>query len=99
MGRVGKASTRTLGFDLQTLEDFAIVCRTGSMTTAAGELGLTQPAVSRAIGLLEDKLDAPLFQRSSRPLKPTTAGRRLLNAANQIVGEALALPEIGRAHV
>lgn len=96
MGQIGKGSTRTLGFDLQTLEVFAIVCRTGSMTTAAGELGLTQPAISRAIGLLENKLDAPLFQRSSRPLKPTTAGRRLLSAANQIVGEALALPGVVR---
>jgi DNA-binding transcriptional LysR family regulator len=95
--KVDRTSVRSLGFDLQTLEAFSAVCRTGSMTAAAAELGLTQPAVSRAVNLLEERLETTLLQRDSRPLKPTTAGRRLFEMSEQIVGEALSLPSLVRS--
>lgn len=93
---MAKASLRKLGFDLQTLETFVAVCRTGSMTAAATELGLTQPAVSRAVGLLEEKLETPLFKRDERPLVTTAAGNRLNDAAERLLLDALALPGIVR---
>lgn len=95
---MAKASLRKLGFDLQALEVFVAVCRTGSMTVAASELGITQPAVSRAIGLLEAKLEIPLFKREARPLMATAAGHRLNDTAERLLVEALALPGIVRGH-
>lgn len=93
---MAEASLRKLGFDLQALEMFIAVCRTGSMTTAARELGVTQPAVSRAVALLEEKLDVALFKREARPLVATLAGQRLRDAAERLTIEALALPGIVR---
>lgn len=85
---------RRLGFDLQSLEIFVTVCRTGSMTTAANQTGLTQSAVSRQIFNLEQRMGIPLIERGSRPLKPTPAARRLLSAAEQLLREAAAMPAL-----
>ena len=93
---MGKASLRRLGFDLQSLEVFVTVRRTGSMTVAANELGLTQPAISRAVALLEEKLGIPLLKRDTRPLIATPAGHRLNDTAERLLSDALALPGIVR---
>lgn len=84
--------TRNLGFDLSSLEVFAIVCQTGSMTLAAQQLGLTQSAVSRLISTLEQRLGVALFERASRPLKPTSAGQKLAKAAERIIADAAEVP-------
>jgi LysR family glycine cleavage system transcriptional activator len=48
-----------------------------SFTRAAGELGMTQAAVSYQIKLLEDRIGAALFRRLTRQLALTEAGQRL----------------------
>ncbi|MCL6632141.1 MAG: LysR family transcriptional regulator [Alicyclobacillus herbarius] len=48
------------------LHYFRTVCRTQSLTKAAAELSITQPALNRAIAKLEDELGVPLFERTSR---------------------------------
>jgi LysR family transcriptional regulator for metE and metH len=48
-------------------------------------LHLTQPAVSRALLAIEDKLGAQLFERSARGLKATAAGERLLAGARELL--------------
>jgi LysR family transcriptional regulator, regulator for metE and metH len=53
----------------------------GSTARAASQLHLTQPAVSRALLALEDKLGVTLFERAQRGLSPTAAGERLLSGA------------------
>jgi DNA-binding transcriptional LysR family regulator len=85
---------RRLGFDLQSLEIFVTVCRTGSMTTAAIQTGLTQPAVSRQVSNLEKRLGVTLVERGSRPVKPTLAGQRLVSAAEHLLSEATAVPTL-----
>ena len=45
---------------------FYTVSRTGNISTAAKELYISQPAISRAIKKLESNLDTTLFKRSSR---------------------------------
>ncbi|MEZ4400670.1 MAG: LysR family transcriptional regulator [Kofleriaceae bacterium] len=60
------------------LAAFAAVVRTGSFTRAAAALHLTQPALSRRVAALEERLAAPLVLRGARPIKVTDAGRRLL---------------------
>ena len=59
----------------------------GSFTGAAGELFLSQPAVSRTIKTLEDELHIKLFFRDKRNgLILTDAGRRILLLARQMEG-------------
>ncbi|MEZ2128617.1 MULTISPECIES: LysR substrate-binding domain-containing protein [unclassified Sinorhizobium] len=55
---------------LLTLE---AVLRRRSFTAAAGELGVTQAAVSRQIAALEEELGQPLFLRKHRAIEPTAA--------------------------
>ncbi|SDP50897.1 DNA-binding transcriptional regulator, LysR family [Ralstonia sp. 25mfcol4.1] len=61
----------------QWLRSFAMLAQTGSFTSAADELGLTQAAVSQHIRHLEDSL-GPLLIRRPRALELTPAGRALL---------------------
>ena len=60
------------------LAAFAAVVRAGSFTRAARELHLTQPALSRRIAGLEERLGTALIVRGPRQLTLTDAGRRLL---------------------
>jgi DNA-binding transcriptional LysR family regulator len=81
-------SSPTLPFDLRSLEIFLAVCESGAMSTAARSLGLTQPAVSLAIGELEKKLGYDLFDRSVRPLAVTVVGGLLRQRAGALIAEA-----------
>jgi LysR family transcriptional regulator for metE and metH len=64
----------------------AQVARTESVTRAADLLNVTQSAVSHQLRELEDKLGTPLFVRSGRRMLPTTAGRLLAEAADEVLG-------------
>lgn len=52
--------------------------RHGSFTRAAEELGISQPAVSHAVRLLETELGIVLFDRRQKGVRPTQAGQYLL---------------------
>jgi LysR family glycine cleavage system transcriptional activator len=56
---------------------FDAVARHGTVTRAAQELNVTQPAVSRRIAALEGDLGRPLFDRRTKPLTLTADGREL----------------------
>lgn len=62
---------------LTAVRAFEAAARHGHFTRAAGELGMTQAAVSYQIKLLEERLGATLFARSGRGLVLTEAGRRI----------------------
>ncbi|KQZ49956.1 LysR family transcriptional regulator [Rhizobium sp. Root149] len=68
------------------LAAFESVARLGSFSSAADELSLTQGAISRQISGLEDQLGILLFERSSRGVQLTEAGRAYAKA----IGAALA---------
>lgn len=59
------------------LQSFLAVCRTGSLTQAARELGASQPTVSLQIKSLARQLGAPLVERDGRGLRLTPAGNAL----------------------
>ncbi|MBP2183312.1 DNA-binding transcriptional LysR family regulator [Amycolatopsis magusensis] len=61
--------------------------RHGSFSVAADRLGYTQSAVSRQIALMEQAAGQPLFERRSRGVHPTEAGRLLLRRADAVLGE------------
>ncbi len=75
-------------FDLRALEIYLQVCEHRCMTQAARRLGMTQPAVSQAIKLLERGLGSELLDRQSRPLLLTPAGEILRNRAGHLLSEA-----------
>ena len=64
--------------ELGQLEAFDRVARDGTFTRAAESLGLTQPAVSTRISLLEAELGGELFERRGRQLFLTPLGERFL---------------------
>jgi DNA-binding transcriptional LysR family regulator len=66
--------------DIHLLRTFLAVYRSGTFTRAAGELHLTQPAVSMQIRALEGQIGKPLFRRQPRGVVPTAAGRELAQA-------------------
>ena len=64
---------------------FLEVCRTMNVTRAAENLYMTQPAVSHVIAELEKEAGCPLFDRISRRIYLTEAGRIFLEKARQIL--------------
>lgn len=62
---------------LQTLRAFEAAARLGSFEHAAGELNITNSAVSQQIAKLEDKLGLALFTRQHRKVVLTTRGEAL----------------------
>lgn len=61
------------------------VAELGSVSKAAKNLYVSQPSLSQLIASVEKKIGAPLFDRSSAPLRPTDIGKLYLNAARQIL--------------
>lgn len=82
-----------INLDTQTLRIFLKVFETQSMRIAAQELSISQAAVSADIRKLEKIIGANLFERRTRPLHPTSAGRDLSIRASEILqaAESLAL--------
>ncbi len=61
------------------------IAETGSLSAAAKEAGVSQPALSKYLSELEDELGTELFLRHKKHLYPTPAGKVYLNAANRII--------------
>jgi LysR family transcriptional regulator, mexEF-oprN operon transcriptional activator len=71
--------------DLNLLRVFVVVASAGSVTRAAGQLYLTQPAVSAALRRLQSAVGAPLFVRSGRGLALSQRGQKLLDSARPLL--------------
>ena len=59
---------------------FVTVAKEGSLTKAAGLLGVSQSALSHTVKGLEARLDVRLLNRTTRSVAPTEAGERLLQS-------------------
>ncbi|NLM13586.1 MAG: LysR family transcriptional regulator [Epulopiscium sp.] len=71
---------------LRHLKIFVAVCETGSTTAAGEKLHIAQPSISLAISELEDYYGIKLFDRISKRLHITEAGKNFLQYATHIVG-------------
>jgi DNA-binding transcriptional LysR family regulator len=71
--------------DFPELEVLISLAQEGSFSRAAEKLNRSQPAVSQALRRLEDELDTPLLDRSSRKVTLTAAGAVLLDYAQRMV--------------
>ena len=70
--------------DSRHLAQLSTIVETGSFQGAADRLGISQPALSRNMSLLESRLKAPIFRRSGRKAIPTELGLRLARAGLSI---------------
>jgi LysR family transcriptional regulator, low CO2-responsive transcriptional regulator len=73
---------------LRQLVTFANVARLGSVKAAARELGISEPAVSAAVGSLRTELGDELYHRRGQALVLTVQGERLASLAMEIGGLA-----------
>src|SRR5262249_33741755 len=80
----------------------------GSMAKAAAQLGISEPAVSRAIADMEHTLGVSLFDRSSRGVEPTPYGCALIKRGVAVFDELrlgireiefIKDPTIGEVHI
>lgn len=94
--------------ELRHLKTLVALRDTGSLVEAAESLFLTQSALSHQLKDLEDRLECTLFIRKTKPPRFTSAGRRLLNLADEILPMVkgaerdiarLAGGEVGRLHI
>jgi len=90
---------------LRVFQAAASLC---NFSKAGERIGLTQPAVSRAIGDLEQELGVRLFDRTTREVTPTEAGRRLAGHLERVLDDlegalldvrGMAQPRRGRVRV
>jgi DNA-binding transcriptional LysR family regulator len=70
------------------MEIFVRAVDSGSFSGAARQLRVGQPAVSKTIAQLEDRLGVRLLLRSTHGLTPTEAGRSFYNRAKRSIEEA-----------
>lgn len=73
---------------LAAMETFVRVVETGSFSEAARQLHVGQPAVSKTVAQLEDRLGVKLLLRSTRGLMPTEAGENFFRRAKRSIEEA-----------
>ncbi|MDP1582164.1 MAG: LysR family transcriptional regulator [Bradyrhizobium sp.] len=71
--------------DLVSLRYFVETARLRSISRAAASLGVVQPALTRRIQLLEERLGVPLLLRHRRGVEPTEAGLLVLERAELIL--------------
>jgi len=76
-----------MNISLRQLRVFLAVARQQHFRRAAESLHLSQPAVSRHVAELEAELGLKLFDRNTREVVPTEAGRYLENALGRVLDE------------
>src|ERR1700753_4317199 len=72
---------------LTAMETFVSVIEAGSFSGGARRLNVGQPAVSKSIAQLEERLGVRLVMRSTRGLTPTEAGQQYYQRAKRAIEE------------
>jgi LysR family transcriptional regulator of gallate degradation len=67
--------------DIRRLQHLRRAAEAGSISAAAASLGISQPALTKSIRILETELGVPLLERRARGVAPTAFGEALLRRA------------------
>lgn len=70
---------------LALMQTFVTIVEAGSLSSAAAQLGTTQPTVSRRLQTLERVLGLALLQRSTHSMKLTVDGERCFERAKELL--------------
>lgn len=70
---------------LKHLQLVVALAQSGSLHKAAPRVGMSQPSATSAIAGLERLLGIPLFERHSKGMRPTAAGKELVHAAQRVM--------------
>ena len=73
------------GLELRHLRTLVALRDTGSLVEAAERVAVTQSALSHQLKDLEDRLGCSLFIRKTRPVRFTSAGKRLVALADEVL--------------
>ena len=73
---------------------FSALASAGSLSAAARELGITTPAVSKHLALMESRVGVPLVNRTTRRMSLTPEGEIYLEHARRILGEINDMAEL-----
>lgn len=84
---------------LTALLAFEAVARTGSVTTAASQLGQAKSGISRQIAHLEEHLGVRLFERTQRAIRVTPVGERLAERVRSVLAEVELLSDLAREEI
>ena len=84
----------TSGVQPADLGFFSTLAGAGSLSAAARELGVTTPAVSKHLALMESRLGVPLVVRTTRRMSLTPEGELYLESARRILGEIDGMEEL-----
>ena len=77
-----------MNIDLRQCRHVLALDRHRSFARAADALGLTQPALTRSLQVLEKSIGARLFDRDRARVEPTSVGERLIERARLLVNQA-----------
>ena len=75
-------------FELHQLEQLIAVAKCGTLSRAAEELHISQPALSRSMQKLESELQVELFLRSKNKIELNDNGRLTVEYARKVMGQA-----------
>lgn len=79
------------------LQTFVTICECGTVSRAAAQLRITQPALSRRIEALQNELSLRLFDNRGRRLLLTSEGKEFLRHSRALLAQAEAVLATGRA--
>ncbi len=82
--------------NLRQIEAFRAVMLTGSVVGAARLMSVTQPGVSRTIGLMELRIGYPLFERRGRRLVPTPEAVALYREIEHLYGSIERISQVAQ---
>jgi LysR family transcriptional regulator, transcriptional activator for dmlA len=77
----------TSGIQPADLGFFSVLASAGSLSAAARDLGITTPAVSKHLALMESRVGLSLVNRTTRRMSLTPEGELYLEHARRILGE------------
>jgi DNA-binding transcriptional LysR family regulator len=79
------------------LQTFVTICECGTVSRAATQLRITQPALSRRIKALQEELGLTLFDNLGRRLLLTNEGKEFLRHSRALLAQTEAVRAAGRA--
>ncbi|MEX3009697.1 LysR family transcriptional regulator [Hoeflea sp. TYP-13] len=82
-----------MNITIRQLRSLIAIEKSQKISSAAKELGLTGPAITLQLKQLEDEIGLPLFDRTPAGMRPTAAGRRVLDAAHSVYERLRTLDE------